>query len=106
MRELKPFNSERIYWAVEQVEREAGDIDDLHLDDNLFYLKSEADAEIRRLQRALYIARAERALEKIAWFKLQNASISTMNPEDGTKQEYDKWKKALGKFLAKAERYR
>lgn len=68
-----------------------------------FYLKSEADAEIRRLQRALYIARAKRALEKIAWFKLWNASISTMNPEDGARQEYDKWKKSLGKFLKKAE---
>ena len=46
MREQKAFTSERIYWAVEQVEREAGDIDDLHLDDNLFYLKSEADKVI------------------------------------------------------------
>lgn len=46
MRELKSFESERIYWAVEQVEREAGDIDNLHLDDNLFYLKSEADKVI------------------------------------------------------------
>jgi hypothetical protein len=50
MSELKPFNSERIYWAVEQVEREAGDIDDLHLDDNLFYLKSEADKVIVDLE--------------------------------------------------------
>ena len=73
--------------------------------DGLFYLKSEADAEIRRLQRALYIARAKRALEKIAWFKLWNASISTMNPEDGARQEYDKWKKSLSKFLKKAEEY-
>lgn len=46
MSELKTYNSERIYWAVEQVEREAGDIEDLHLDDTLFYLKSEADKEI------------------------------------------------------------
>ena len=46
MSDLKPFNSERIYWAVEQVEREAGDIADLHLDDNTFYLKSEADKVI------------------------------------------------------------
>jgi hypothetical protein len=53
MRELKPFNSERIYWAVEQVEREAGDIDDLHLDDNLFYLKSEADNVIAELEMKL-----------------------------------------------------
>ena len=52
--------------------------------------------------RALWIARAKRAIEKIAWFKLWNASISTMNPEDGARQEYDKWKKALGKFLKKS----
>ena len=57
MSELKAFESERIYWAVEQVEREAGDIDNLHLDDNLFYIKSEADKviaekdkEIQRLE--------------------------------------------------------
>jgi len=48
--ELKSYNSERIYWAVEQVEKEAGDIDDLHLDDNLFYLKSEADKVIAKLK--------------------------------------------------------
>ena len=50
MSDLKPFNSERIYWAVEQVEREAGDIADLHLDDNTFYLKSEADKVIAELK--------------------------------------------------------
>lgn len=72
-------------------------------DDGSWVLKSEADTEIRRLQRALYIARAKRAMEKIAWFKLWNASISTMNPEDGARQEFDKWKKSLGKFLKKAE---
>lgn len=82
------------------------DVEMVISDNGPWVLKSEADAEIHKLQRALYIARAHRALEKIAYFKLQNASISTMNPEDGTKQEYDKWKKALGKFLAKAERYR
>ena len=60
----------------------------------------------RRLRRALWIARAKRAIEKIAWFKLWNASISTMNPEDGARQEYDKWKKNLGKFLKKAGEYR
>lgn len=77
------------------------------------YIKSEADkviaekdAEIRRLERALWLARANRSLEKIAWFKLWNVSISTMNPEDGAKQEYDKWKKNLGKFLKKAEESR
>lgn len=60
----------------------------------------------RRLRRALWLARAKRAIEKIAWFKLWNASISTMNPEDGARQEYDKWKKNLGKFLKKAGEYR
>ena len=60
----------------------------------------------RKLKRALWLARANRAIEKIAWFKLWNASISTMNPEDGARQEYDKWKKALGKFLAKAEEFK
>lgn len=60
----------------------------------------------RRLNRALWLARANRAIEKIAWFKLWNASISTMNPEDGARQEFDKWEKALGKFLAKAEKYK
>ena len=60
----------------------------------------------RRLRRSLWIARAKRALEKIAWFKLWNCSISTMNPEDGARQEYDKWKRNLGKFLKNAEEYK
>ena len=60
----------------------------------------------RRLKRALWLARAERAMEKIAWFKLWNISISTMNPEDSARQEFDKWKKALGKFLKKTEEYK
>ena len=62
--------------------------------------------ELRATRRALWIARAKRALEKIAWFKLWNSSISTMNPEDGARQEFDKWKKALGKCLKKAEEYK
>ena len=49
MSELKAFNSERIYSAVEQVERVAGDIDTIHLDDSQFYLKSEADKVIALL---------------------------------------------------------
>lgn len=63
------------------------------------------EQELRDYRRALWLARAERAIEKIAWFKLWNASISTMNPEDGARQEFDKWKKNLGKLLAKAEEY-
>lgn len=51
MSELKAFNSDRIYWAVEQAERVAGDIDDLHLDDNLFYIKSEADKVFAELKK-------------------------------------------------------
>lgn len=81
--------------------------------EHVVYSKSEADAVIaeneaenRKLQRALWIARANRAIEKIAWFKLWNASISTMNLEDGARQEFDKWKKNLGKFLKKAEEYK
>ena len=66
----------------------------------------DANMDNRRLKRAMWIARAKRAIEKIAWFKLWNASISTMNPEDGARQEFDKWKKNLGKFLKKAEVYR
>ena len=50
MSELKAFESGRIYWAVEQVERVAGDIDTLHLDDSQFYLKSEADTVIAELE--------------------------------------------------------
>lgn len=66
----------------------------------------DANMENRKLRRELWIARAKRALEKIAWFKLWNTGISTMNPEDGARQEYDKWKKSLGKFLKKAEQYK
>lgn len=62
----------------------------------------DANMENRRLKRSLWIARAKRALEKIYWFKLWNSSISTMNPEDGARQEFYKWKKNLGKFLKKA----
>lgn len=47
---IEAFTSERIYWAVEQVEREAGDIDNLHLDDNLFYIQSDADEAIATIQ--------------------------------------------------------
>lgn len=50
MGKLQTYRSERIYWAVEQVEREAGDINDLRLDDNLFYIKSEVDDIISKLE--------------------------------------------------------
>ena len=77
----------------------------LERDDNQNSI-DELQEENRRLKRALWIARAKRVLEKIAWFKLWNTSISTMNPEDGARREYDKWKKSLGKFLKKAEEYK
>ena len=57
MSELKAFNSERIYSAVEQVKRVAGDIDTLHLDDSQFYLKSEADKVIAELEMKLAAAK-------------------------------------------------
>lgn len=66
----------------------------------------DAGMENRSMQRALWIARAKRAIEKIAWFKLWNSSILTMNPEDGARQKFDKWKKNLGKFFNKAEKYK
>ena len=47
---IEAFTSERIYGAVEQVEREAGDINNLHLDDNLFYIQSDADEAIATIQ--------------------------------------------------------
>ena len=77
----------------------------LECDDNQTAI-DELEDENRKLKRALWMARAERALEKIALFKLWNTSISTMNPEDGARQEFDKWKKNLGKFLKKAEEYK
>jgi hypothetical protein len=67
MSDLKPFNSERIYWAVEQVEREAGDIDTLHLDDNLFYLKSEADEVIAEKDKELRRHKYKRCLAMAKW---------------------------------------
>lgn len=66
MSELKAFDSVRIYWAAEQVERVAGDIDTLHLDDSQFYLKSEADKvfaekdyEISKLKEQVALLQAE-----------------------------------------------
>lgn len=73
MNELKTYDSKRIYWAVE---READDIEGLHLDDNLFYIKSDVEktitdleAENKRLKRALWLARAYRAeARKNYWY--------------------------------------
>lgn len=64
MSELKSFESERIYWAVEQVERKAGDIDELHLDENEFYIKSDADKVIAELEKENAELKEERRWRK------------------------------------------
>ena len=126
MIELKAFNSERIYWAVEQVERAAGDIDTLHLDDNLFYIKSEVDAAIeelkdenRMLKRALWLARAKRATEKADSFidiKVTYCGVCNINnsvyPEKNARRMLtcdewlDVWTNVWEKCLNKAEEYK
>ena len=122
MSELKAINAHGVrkddgaYYYRKQVDKYIDELDERHTTEitalevsyrlQLDGLRYDKDAEIRRLKRALWLARANRALEKIAWFKLWNASISTMNPEDGARQEYDKWKKNLGKFLKKVEEYK
>lgn len=61
-----------------------------YLKDDAYKIRDYAQSltkEYRLTKRALWIARAKRAIEKIAWFKLWNASISTMNPEDGARQD-------------------
>ena len=78
MSELKLFNSERIYWAVEQVERVAGDIDELHLDDSDFYLKSEADKVIAELLERI----DEERSAKVDW------KISANDLKCGLKEAY------------------
>ena len=95
------YHIEEVKTAIEELKQKLEDVQ------ATAYAES-VDAGMReiRLKRALWLARANRAIEKISWFKLWNASISTMNPEDGARQEYDKWKKNLGKFLKKAEEYK
>ncbi len=126
MSELKAFNSDRIYWAVEQVERAAGDIDTLHLDDNLFYIKSEVDAAIeelkdenRMLKRALWLARAKRATEKADSFidiKVTYCGVCNINnsvyPEKNARRMLtcdewlDVWTNVWEKCLNKAKEYK
>jgi hypothetical protein len=95
------YNADEVDEAIEELKAKLESVQASAYADSV-----DAGMRERRLKRALWLARANRAIEKIAWFKLWNASISTMNPEDGARQEYDKWKKNLGKFLAKAEEYR
>lgn len=64
MSELKTFDSQRIYWAVEQVERVVGDIAEVHLDDNLFYIKSEADEVIAKLKEELDATKKKKAAQQ------------------------------------------
>ena len=87
MSELKAFNSERIYWAVEQVERGAGDIDELHLDDNLFYIKADADKLIEELKH-----------QRDGAFGLANAGLTMDDLSQMAKNDIDrqKYKRCLG----------
>ena len=87
MSELKEFNSERIYWAVEQVERVAGDIDELHLDDNLFYIKADVDKLIEELKN-----------QRVAAFGLANSGLTLDDLSQMAKKETErqKYKRCLG----------
>lgn len=87
MSELKAFNSERIYWAVEQVERVAGDIDELHLDDNLFYIKADVDKLIEELKN-----------QRDGAFGLANSGLTLDDLSQMAKKETDrqKYKRCLG----------
>lgn len=87
---LKAYSSERIYWAVEQVEREAGDVDDLHLDYNLFYLKSEADKVIAYQKR-------KRCLDKADYWGLVSACTHGLIQLKCMRREM-KWRKLAEKF--------
>lgn len=83
MSELKAFSSERIYWAVEQVERVAGDIDELHLDDNQFYLKSDVDKAIADLEEN-HKMEVEQLLMEIAGLKkLVETADKLLKPKGG-----------------------
>jgi hypothetical protein len=113
MSELKAFNSDRIYWAVEQVERAAGDIDTLHLDDNLFYIKSEVDAaiaelkaQLRKTQRALWLDRAIRAEHmKNLIFEGELIYHDDSGEELDWRIMYRKWERAETACRAKAKEY-
>lgn len=83
MSELKAFSSERIYWAVEQVERVAGDIDELHLDDNQFYIKSDVDKAIADLEEN-HKMEVEQLLMEIAGLKkLVETADKLLKPKGG-----------------------
>lgn len=116
MSELKAFNSERIYWAVEQVEREAGDIDELHLDDNLFYLKSEADKVIAEYQEKILVL--EKSYKKLVKKFVHESSVAESYrsliykddalkyKEEGNLEMYDELSKKSDKAYRHANRWR
>lgn len=47
---MERISAYRIYWACECVERQAGDCDVLHLDDQEYYIVAEADRYIAGLK--------------------------------------------------------
>lgn len=109
MSELKAFNSERIYWAVEQVEREAGDIDSLHLDDSQFYLKSEADKVIARHKYKRCLAMAQEWRNYAAFCGMQS-SCHNHRGFGNTAEKYS-WKethawKCVKRWIAIAEKFK
>ena len=99
MSKLQSYNSERIYWAVEQVEQEAGDIASLHLDDNLFYIKSEADKVIAEKDREIAELKEQVSEERSAKVAYK---ISANDMRDGLEKayaeiKYHKYKRCLDK---------
>lgn len=117
------YTSERIYWAVEQVEKEVGDIEDLHLDDNLFYLKSDVEKTItdleaenlqlkkqsscafgddclrvRQLEREVRNSKYKRCLDKAAyWLAVSYNCINYKHQRNAEKNHY-RWLDLAVKF--------
>lgn len=104
MSELKAFESELIYWAVEQVERVAGDIDSLHLDDNLFYIKSEADEVIAH-------NKFKRCIDNASLCESEEKRLEAIAPIFDTDKECweygsDYWKKWHRRWLELADKFK
>ena len=62
-------------------------------------------SEVRRLCRALWLARLGIAKLRISWYKLWSSGLSTMDPEDGARQDFERWKKFESKCRAMADKY-
>ena len=84
-KEIAEKDKDIAYWR-EEYDKETQLTDALK--DEIESLKASHYAEMvdagmreRSMRRELWIARSMRAMEKIAWFKLWNCSISTMNPD-------------------------